>query len=61
MERGQPKLQHADLPGRREQRPHERLGEPEDIAEAVYYLAGESASYITGAILPVEGGMCVQG
>jgi 3-oxoacyl-[acyl-carrier protein] reductase len=40
--------------------PLKRLGEPEDIAEAVYYLASENASYITGPILPVEGGMCVQ-
>jgi NAD(P)-dependent dehydrogenase (short-subunit alcohol dehydrogenase family) len=33
-----------------------RIGRPEDIAEAVAFLASERASYITGATLPVTGG-----
>jgi len=33
-----------------------RMGRPEDIAEAVAFLASERASYITGAMLPVTGG-----
>ncbi|MCH2173799.1 SDR family oxidoreductase [Myxococcota bacterium] len=33
-----------------------RMGRPEDIAEAVAFLASEKASYITGATLPVTGG-----
>lgn len=33
-----------------------RLGEPEDIASAICYLASDDASWITGAILPVDGG-----
>ncbi|QDH79173.1 glucose 1-dehydrogenase [Echinicola soli] len=32
------------------------LGNPEHIADAVYYLASESASYVTGTVLPVDGG-----
>ena len=34
-----------------------RLGEPEDIARAVAFLAGPSAAYITGETLHVNGGM----
>lgn len=37
--------------------PMKRFGEPEDIAEAVLFLAGESAGYITGQTLSVNGGM----
>lgn len=33
-----------------------RFGTPEDVARAVLFLASEEASYITGAILPVDGG-----
>ena len=33
-----------------------RMGRPEDIAEAVAFLASHRASYITGATLPVTGG-----
>jgi 3-oxoacyl-[acyl-carrier protein] reductase len=32
------------------------MGEGEDIAEAVAYLASEKASYITGQVLTVDGG-----
>ncbi|QNP75679.1 SDR family oxidoreductase [Streptomyces roseirectus] len=34
-----------------------RLGRPEDVAGAVLYLAGETASYVTGATLEVDGGI----
>lgn len=33
-----------------------RLGEPEDIARAILFLASDDASFITGAILSVDGG-----
>jgi NAD(P)-dependent dehydrogenase (short-subunit alcohol dehydrogenase family) len=34
-----------------------RLGTPEEVAAAVLFLAGAEASFITGAVLPVDGGM----
>lgn len=36
--------------------PMGKLGEPADIAEAIYYLATDSAKYVTGVILQVDGG-----
>ena len=33
-----------------------RLGKAEEVADAVFYLASDRASFITGAILPVDGG-----
>ena len=33
------------------------MGEPEDVAEAVYWLCSESARYITGQVIHVSGGM----
>jgi NAD(P)-dependent dehydrogenase (short-subunit alcohol dehydrogenase family) len=37
-----------------------RLGKPEEVANAILFLASEEASFITGAILPVDGGYLAQ-
>ena len=37
--------------------PYERIGEPEDIAQAVVWLASDSSDYVTGTTLFVDGGM----
>jgi NAD(P)-dependent dehydrogenase (short-subunit alcohol dehydrogenase family) len=34
-----------------------RIGEPDEIAKAIYFLASESASFITGSDLQVDGGL----
>jgi len=40
--------------------PMGRLGEPSEVAEAILFLASDKASFITGAILPVDGGFLAQ-
>jgi NAD(P)-dependent dehydrogenase (short-subunit alcohol dehydrogenase family) len=37
-----------------------RLGEPSEVAEAILFLASDQASFITGAVLPVDGGYLAQ-
>ena len=37
--------------------PLKRMGKPKDVANVVKFLAGEESTYITGQVLPVDGGM----
>ncbi|TFI42827.1 beta-ketoacyl-ACP reductase [Rhodococcus sp. 1R11] len=47
-----------DLRGKaKEYIPLQRLGQPEDVAAVVSFLAGPDSSYVSGAVIPVDGGM----
>ncbi|MBX6312068.1 MAG: 3-oxoacyl-[acyl-carrier-protein] reductase [Isosphaeraceae bacterium] len=41
----------------KERIPARRLGQPEDVADLVCYLAGPAAGYLTGQVIAVDGGM----
>lgn len=47
------------LDGMRQRTPLGRLGQPEDIANAYAFLASDQASFITGTVLRVDGGIVV--
>jgi NAD(P)-dependent dehydrogenase (short-subunit alcohol dehydrogenase family) len=36
--------------------PMGKLGLPEDVANAVYFLASDESGYMTGTVIPVDGG-----
>jgi NAD(P)-dependent dehydrogenase (short-subunit alcohol dehydrogenase family) len=50
--RERPELFNAWL----EMTPMGRIGEPSEVAAAVLYLASAASSYVTGAILSIDGG-----
>lgn len=45
------------LDAMKEKTPMQRLGTPEDIANAFLFLASDEASFVTGAVLSVDGGL----
>jgi NAD(P)-dependent dehydrogenase (short-subunit alcohol dehydrogenase family) len=40
--------------------PMARIGEPSEVAAAILFLASDDASFITGVVLPVDGGYLAQ-
>ncbi len=53
------KMPEKILQGMVERTPVRRLGEPRDVALAYLYLASDDASFVSGAVLSVDGGVVV--
>ena len=53
------KLTEEDKAELVDQTPLMRIGEPDDVAKAALFLAGEGASFITGEVLNVSGGYVI--
>jgi 2-deoxy-D-gluconate 3-dehydrogenase len=45
------------LAGFEERIPLSRLGQPDDLGGAAIFLASDASAYVTGALLPVDGGL----
>ena len=52
-------LSDEDMAVLGEETPLGRIGQPEEVAKAIRFLAGEEASFITGQVLCVDGGMVI--
>ena len=54
------KLSDAYVAGVKAMHPIGRLGRPDEVARAILFLASDDASFITGVVLPVDGGYLAQ-
>ena len=54
------KLSAEYISGVKAMHPIGRLGQPAEVANAILFLASDDASFVTGAILPVDGGYLAQ-
>ena len=52
-------LDPADFEALRDETPLCRIGTPEEVAEAILFLASDKSSFITGAVLGVNGGLLI--
>ena len=52
-------LNNDDKNDLKQQTPLNRLGTPEDVANAVYFLASDNANFITGQVITVDGGFAL--
>lgn len=55
---GSDKKEHQDLRSRLDKmQPLQRMGKPENIAQAIYFAATESSEWMTGSLISVDGGI----
>jgi len=52
-------MSHEDVEGMGAMHPLGRIGQPRDISSMVLYLLSDASSWMTGAIIPVDGGILV--
>jgi len=51
-------IEEVPLDNLKEIVPMGRVGQPEEVAKVVRFLCSDDASYITGQVIPINGGMC---
>lgn len=52
-------LSNEELSALCDETPVSRIGSPEEVAKAIYFLAGDDSSFVTGEILNISGGFVV--